>query len=545
MWPYSRSLELRLSKHNLAVNVPVTWHEVSPGLSLPMLKPSDLVGAMVNEGHFSLLCGGLPEDETQASLLQFWRHYSRQFYDHDIFKDLPPEQALRRTIPIYLHGDEGKHFKRSGIMIVTLQAVLGSGPEPYHLNKKVVSRRESVQRQALNIGGHSFLSRFLVLSIPRRFYATNHEIYLAMFGHMIADLKTLERDGFHHQGQTWFVQMLGLKGDLPFMTKTASPERHFLRAARKEDSKRATEPPGMCWLCHAGQVNIPYEDFGDGARWAHEPATPPWRSTPSFLELKHMPARPEQFLKLDLWHCFHGGVGMDFASSSLVEIMLKLLPPMNMKKKCMEVDRRLRLWVKGGNPKPHSGWCLPERISLTSYQVCPDAGWSKFDDTRVYLRFIQDLLEESEPELSDEELIRILRACKAVNEAMSILFRAGLWLTAEQARTAGLLGRHFLWEYQALAVSAFKEGRQRFPLHQKTHYLDHIWRNLVLMSKRIPYILNPLSESNQMDEDFIGAIARGAIRTSPVSASLRSLQRYTVQAKRIWSRGPRQKPRRR
>ena len=510
-----------------------------------MLKPSDLVEAMVNEDHFSLLSGGLSEDETQAALLQFWRHYSRQFGDHDIFQHrLPPEQALRRTIPIYLHGDEGKHFKRSGIMIVTLQAVLGSGPEPYHLNKKVVSPRESVQRQALNIGGHSFLSRFLVMSIPRRFYAMQSEIYLTMFERMIADLKTLERDGFQHKGQTWLLQTLGLKGDLPFMTKTASLERHFLRAARKEDAKRATNPPGMCWLCHAGQVNIPYEDFKDSARWAHGPTTPPWRSTPSFLELKHMPKRPEQFLKLDLWHCFHGGVGMDFAASSIVEIMQKLLPRMHMKEKCKEVDRRLRLWVKRGNPKPHSGWFLPERISLTSYQVCPDAAWSKFDDTRIYLLFIQDLLE-SESDVSDEELLRVLAACKAVNESMSILFRAGLWLTAEQARTAGQLGRQFLWGYQALAVSAFKEGRQRFPLHQKTHYLDHIWRNLLLMSRRIPYVLNPLSESNQMDEDFIGAIARVAIRTSPVSAALRSLQRYSVRAKQIWSRGPRQKPQKR
>ena len=257
----------------------------------------------------------------------------------------------------------------------------------------------------------------------------------------------------------------------------------------------------MCFLCEAGQIGKPYEDFSETARWATEPCKPPWHSRPSFLMLNHVTEQPQEFLKVDLWHAFHGGIGADFVASSLVEVMQRVLPPATMPDKCREVNRLLQRWIRKGNPRPHSGPFLAERISLTSYQVCPDATWAKFDDTRIYMLFIQNLLEEMEDDLYDDTILRILAGCRAANESMATLFRGGLWLTAEQAKTAGVLGRQFIFEYEALAKDAYNGGCQRYPLHQKIHYLDHVYRALCKCSRKLPYVLNPLAESNQMDED--------------------------------------------
>ena len=490
---YREAVQPRLRRHGLALDASITWHHVSDGLALPLLTPCNLVQAMVQAGYFSRLAGGIPPEDLEVHLLQFWRNYSPQFPGHS---RLQAGQPLRRTIPVYIHGDEGKHFKRSGLMVVSMQSVLGIGQKPFHKTPMSVWGRS--RRQAMNIGGHSYLSRFLLMAVPRRYYSADATVYLSLFKRTVLDFKVLERDGFRCGGQTWFLQVLGLKGDLPFMTKTASLERHFLRAARKPDPKNP--PVGMCFLCEAGQIGKPYEDFSATARWATEPSKPPWNSRPSFLMLNHITEQPQQFLKIDLWHCFHGGIGADFAASSLVEIMQKVLPPAAMHEKCLEVNRLLQRWIRKGNPRPHSGPFLAERISMTSYQVCPDAAWSKFDDTRIYLLFIQNLLEEREDALYDDTILRILAGCRAANESMATLFRGGLWLTAEQAMTAGTLGRQFIFEYEALARDAYDSGRQRFPLFQKIHYLDHIWRVLCDCSRKVPYVLNPLSESNQMDE---------------------------------------------
>ena len=444
----------------------------------------------------TMLAGGLPVDTLETSLLQFWRDYAKQFPQHSIFESSMP---LSRTFPMYVHGDEGKHFKRSGIMILSMQSILGRAARPYR--NAVVSVWGRKRRMAVNLGGHSFLSRFLLLALPRRYYSQRPEVFLQLFEEVITDFEKLQHRGFQFQHQTWYIQLLGLKGDLPLLTKSASLTRHYLRAARSEGAK---EPAGMCMLCHAGKAGIPYEDFSDQAKWVTEPTSPPWATPPPFLRLNHIPNMPEAFLKFDLWHCLHGGVGMDFVASSVVEIMQGLLAPGSIPDKCRSVNVLLNKWIAKKNQRPHFGPFTAERVGLTSYQVCPDASWSKFDDTRILLQFVQDLLERHQEqinELGDESLQRILGASQTINNSLSILYRAGLWLTPEQAQTAGELGRRFLLDYQSLAVWAFKQRKQRYPLHQKMHYLDHIWRTLTATAARGVHCLNPLAESNQLDED--------------------------------------------
>ena len=494
----SPRLQPRFQTHGLALPLDISWRQIGENVFVPYIKPSTFVGLLSKNDMLSRLAGDIPKDDLEESLLQFWRNFSKQWSSHEVLqvserKGIP----LRRTIPCFLHGDEGRHHKKTGIMILSVQGVLGRGSAPFH--KKVLKIWSKKKTQGLNIGGHSFRSRLLLMALPKRFYSQDPQNFLTMFDTIVSDLVDMEQVGFEHQGGRWRLQVLGLKGDLPFLTKAASLERHYLRAARTENPRNP--PAGMCFLCAAGKTNVPYEDFTDQAAWLTAPFSRPWVTEPAFLKLSLVRSTPEDFLKPDIWHCFHGGMGMDFAASSLVE-MLQLVPGTNIKDKCRSMNRLLSEWIETGNPRPHSGPFLPERVGLTSYQVCPDAGWSKFNDTRIYCKFIQNILERRVEEIWDNStLLKILDAVQHINQCMSILFSGGLWLTSQQARDAGAHGRKWIFQYDALAKEAYANSMQRFPLLQKIHMLDHQFRDLEDCAKQLQYVWNPAAASVQMDEE--------------------------------------------
>ena len=428
------------------------------------------------------LAGNVPQEQVEDNLLSFWRSYSKEFPGHQVFGG---SQPLRRTIPCYLHGDEGRRYKKSGVMIVSLQTILGQS------KSKKVSKKHLKQSQTLNLRGHSFSTRFLLMAIPRRYYANQSEVYLSVFEAVIRDLLSLQNEGFEYDGSMWRVQVLGLKGDLPYLTKTASLTRHYLRAARKDDATK--DPPGMCFLCAAGQKNVPYEDFSDNARWLTVPCSEPWVNRPSFLMLHHLPDAPHDFLKPDIWHCWHGGIGMDFAASALAEFM-DTLPETSAPARRAATVRMLAAWIKKGDQRPHGAMFPQGNPSIT-----PDVGWSKFDDTRIYVKFIEDtLVERGEP--LPPTLAKVLSAARAINQCMRVLYGGDLWLSPEEAKKAGYSGRVFIWEYASLAQEAYSKRLSRFPLFPKIHYLDHSFRRLLASARRCPEVLNPLSETNQQDE---------------------------------------------
>lgn len=361
-----------------------------------------------------------------------------------------------------------------------------------------------------------------------------------MFRALIDDLLQLQ-DGFVFRGKTYHLVCLGMKGDLPYLAKTGNFTRHWLRAERKARDKKKGKGPGpvgVCWLCHAGtDAGGPWEDFNLNSQWSQVEAPEPWFERPSVLRLFHQPSCPETMFKPDIWHNYHGGCGKLFIASCLAEV-LALVDGSSKNEKIQIVDQHLRAWAKKSksNKMPHSGGFCSERIGLTSYQVQPDASWSKHDDTRVYHSFLEDWLTSMEDVIaSDAYFCRILWAVRSINRMCSILYHAGLWLTREEALEAGRLGRQWLRLYVELADMSFKASKLRFPLVVKHHMMDHHVRS-ILKGAQFEWSWNCLIDSVQLDEDFIGHAARIARRVSPVSQAERVLQRYLARAFREWGR---------
>ena len=374
--------------------------------------------------------------------------------------------------------------------------------------------------------------------------APTEENYQAFFKALVDDLLILQQ-GFQYEGKRYHLINVGMKGDLPYLAKTGNFDRHWLRAQRKDPSKvtvkNPAKPAGVCWLCNAGMSGCgPFEDFNLDCEWANSAVPEPWSVRPSALDLYHDPTCPERVFRPDIWHNYHGGVGKLFIASSLAEC-LSLVDATSKDSKIEKMNLDLKAWAqKVGNSMPHSGRFCSERIGLISYQVQPDANWSKHDDTRIYHKFLEDWLTQREAEvLRDPVLSRVLWAVRAINRVFAVLYQGGLWLTQDEAQEAVKLGRHWLRLYAEVAAISLKAGKLRFPIVVKHHMLDHHFRDLLAGSQHV-WTWNCLADSVQMDEDFIGHTARLSRRVSPVSTAFRVIQRYLTRAMKTWlNRGAR------
>lgn len=163
----------RFQRHGLALDIPITWIDLPKGdVQFPVLKMTDTIQNLVKCKLVNKLLGELDMSKAESTLLTFWRRFSKQNPAHQVFAaSARGDCTLARSIPIMIHGDEGRGFKRSGIMILSVQGAIGRGSTPFL--KAHPDGHDREQRMAVNIKGTSYNSRFLFGAMPKKHYSCN------------------------------------------------------------------------------------------------------------------------------------------------------------------------------------------------------------------------------------------------------------------------------------------------------------------------------------------------------------------------------------
>ncbi|CAE7295740.1 unnamed protein product [Symbiodinium sp. CCMP2592] len=223
--------------------------------SVPALLPSAwLKFILANNLFFSL--SGLTEPDHQRSAGQwgcFWERYKALFPNHDIFATKSAEQ-LTRTCALVLHGDEGRSKKKLPLMIISCRSVLGKGS---HVTSRGLHTTEEFLKQELNMLGHTWATRFLLATMPRALYDDDKTCQLEeLFSHIVADLRALFRDGMTCPltGETYYMAVINIIGDWPFLAKAFNWSRTFGNSAKAETSKKDFESPEPRWRQTLNQV---------------------------------------------------------------------------------------------------------------------------------------------------------------------------------------------------------------------------------------------------------------------------------------------------
>ena len=109
-------IQLPVRKRRPTVKKVMVWY--------PVIYPSTWIRFLLKEHSYLLLAGWSLEEVTswQGCLDDFWQSYKRYDPDHIMNRaDAPPSNC---TVPLYVHGDEGRGKYKLPIMIEAFQPAI-------------------------------------------------------------------------------------------------------------------------------------------------------------------------------------------------------------------------------------------------------------------------------------------------------------------------------------------------------------------------------------------------------------------------------------
>ena len=183
-------------------------------ISIPWLDPRKYVQWLADTEMLGLLFN------EELQLLEFWRRWGKQNPSHPIFRTSLP---LNKVIPFLSHGDEGRTKQKRAILIWAMKGVSGLGSRQFEAM--------AIEKRRLRLGGpnlnNAMKSRFVHVAVPARLYNNDDSVFDAIAGEIGKAYRDLASRGFTWRGQQWFACCVGLTGDVPFLTKAGSLQRHF------------------------------------------------------------------------------------------------------------------------------------------------------------------------------------------------------------------------------------------------------------------------------------------------------------------------------
>lgn len=141
----SRQFKQLVKKFQLSVRIPVSHYihvEGGETVSLPYLKPADVLTTMLSQYPWMFL-GGYQPGESQQVLLSFWDGYQQEHPGHAVFSH--DRDRLSRTIPMTFHGDVVEHRRKSPLRFSQCNRFSDWIPVLLHPNVVHAAPRRSTQ----------------------------------------------------------------------------------------------------------------------------------------------------------------------------------------------------------------------------------------------------------------------------------------------------------------------------------------------------------------------------------------------------------------
>ena len=122
------------------------------GENLPWINPTAWLRYIINHGLLYMLSGLHFEERhlVGRTWQEFWTKYQGLNPTFDLFNSGHFDPTT--TIGLFVHGDEGRTLKRNGLMVTTLQSILGQG-----FDRKRLKRPRDDMKLHVNFKGHTFI----------------------------------------------------------------------------------------------------------------------------------------------------------------------------------------------------------------------------------------------------------------------------------------------------------------------------------------------------------------------------------------------------
>ena len=514
-------------KYRLTLPVRKTFLETKDdALKIPFLRIRDWMVFLLQNNCLHILSGLLrPHEQREGDIWEgWWKNFRLQHPDHPVFeRERNGQINLRKTFPLLLHGDEGRSRKKLPFLVLNVHSPLGRGTET---GLEHASKRKYL-KMLPNFVGHSYTNRFLLSAIPKSDYtAKNAYVFDLLMKTVAEEFKHVSDVGVEYRGERYFAFLISIVGDWPWLQKSGSLERSFLNIPKKSQA-RERGLKGICHMCCAGKDGWPYEQIGtrNPDWWASLLSDPPFDEEQSpFSVVPHVQGELPMLWKFDLFHCVHLGIAKNFLGSVLA-LMSELEPAGAIDARFELLSAKYLSWCAANHRTAHCQRITKEHLNWTSTSFYPTGSWHKGDLSTSLLLFCEAKF------LADgwnDEMLRLAgEAAVALNSCLKILYQGEAWLASDDAERAAELGFKFLRRYGQLATVARRQNRNLWAVQPKAHACHHIFIEMLHGARRGP-TQNPICQSVQMDEDFIGKGSRLSRHTSPKTVAERTVDRYLM-----------------
>ena len=512
----------------LRLSIPIPLRKLGKGrLNYTVLRLRDWMGYLLQHGLWYVLCGLIRPDAARQEriLLQFWNEFQKSHPRHPVYElARSGSLCLARTAPLVYHGDEGRGCRRSAWLVTSYHSLIGRGIRPGDKNhtRKYVKLRP-------NFVGHSFTTRFLQASMPKASYEDD-VVFQALLSQCVEESRYMSSEGILHAptNKRYHAIILNVVGDWQWLVKAGNLRRSYTHAVKH--GTPPANPIGICHKCLAGTQGHDFEAAGS--------RTPSWLGTMGqgnpfaepkspLCQLMHAGCEADIFA-WDLWHAYHLGVGRAFVGSTLA-LLSATFDGASKDRRFAQLTSHFLRWCRSTNRSPTLKRITKETIGWEVDSNFPAATWYKGSMTTIMTEYVE--YATSNLDFEDDLLNKAGEAAQAMNTFLRGLYSNDLFLSADLAKTLGEQGLRFLRRYSYLAKAAHDQGRTLYVLLPKLHILQHLCLvDLLKASETSSSILNPVCQSVQMDEDYIGRNSRLARHVHPAKSVERCVQRHLQQA---------------
>ena len=378
------------------VDIKLSYMKLPTGEELPYIPTSDWLRYLMKTDTLEYLTGEPNKMKREALLLEFWSRYSELNGSHPVYQEaLAGRLQLHEAIPVLHHGDEGRGFKRSGVLIISTHGLLGRG-----CHKGVKFNRPAPMSPddplCLNMIGHSLTRQYVYTVVPCVVYKDAVENFDHILDLYAQEMRSLFYDGISCGEQRIHLVCLNIKGDNVYLSKAGKMERAFTRMPRAASSQKAAA--GVCWLCLGGKEDhafpVPYEDLAPNAAWmktCNEIVA--WRVPGKLLQIPHARDQQGSFYSIDMFHAFHLGVGKQYISSALATLLQSdKIAGSSVPIKLVTLTNDLKTWCRKNHESPYIAGFTVDLLNLKSTRETPAGGWSKAHTTTVVMKWLQNYL---------------------------------------------------------------------------------------------------------------------------------------------------------
>lgn len=507
-------------------------------LDIHYLHPKKMIEYLVQKQPI-VVFGTNDADKAEQSLLAFWEGFKQYHPTHETFTlGLP----LNKTIPILIHGDEGRGKRRSNTTVVSWESAIGikghssvcTHCKPTSLWDTSVSGERGhpfIHLLRSNLKSHSFLQHWPLFLLPglwKEYKSLTFEL-LAFFA---KQFHLLFHNGFEVNGRIFHIAVIASKGDLKWVAKIGKLTRGYENKSTKKDVC-------CCHQCLAGLPNLPAEDVSRSPVWENTiHVERPWDEwdEPPLLQIPYDSARPEWIYKQDVLHILRLGVLRDFTASTIF------------------------LWLRWGYFKTTGGipcelevahghfslWLRSTKQtaalrsfskSLFNYKSKKSYVWSntKGSDSTLLCKWISTatvgfMFEETDPQRR-EVLSVILSTSRLATDWNDLLYSHGAFLTRSCGARLYEVGQGFVNGYKWLAAFAFNQSLCLYGLKPKLHFFKHLLLEIFHQLKRgDACILSPVLHDCSQNEDFIGRVCRVGRKVDSRVLTERTLEFYLIKS---------------